>query len=71
MQFQLSNRAKRGSCNRCGAALFYRMHGEGGIGVAAGCLDQSTALRMAKHMFVKDKADYFEIGDGAPQIETN
>ena len=64
-----SDWAKRGFCNRCGSALFYRMNDEDGIGIAAGCLDQPTGLRVNKHIFVKDKADYFEIGDGVPQIE--
>lgn len=61
--------AKRGFCKFCGSSLFYRMNDEDGIGIAAGCLDAPTDLQIAKHIFVKDKGDYYEITDGAPQIE--
>jgi hypothetical protein len=27
-----------------------------------------TGLEVAKHIFVNDKGDYYEITDGAPQI---
>ncbi len=63
-----SDFAKRGFCKFCGASLFYRMNKEDGIGIAAGCLDMPTGLEVAKHIFVKDKGDYYEITDKAPQI---
>ncbi len=63
-----SDFAKRGFCKFCGASLFYRMNSEDGIGIAAGCLDMPTGLEVAKHIFVKDKGDYYEITDKAPQI---
>jgi hypothetical protein len=61
--------AKRGFCKFCGSSLFYRMNDEDGIGIAAGCLDGPTGTQVGKHIFVKDKGDYYEIDDGAPQIE--
>jgi hypothetical protein len=61
--------AKRGFCKHCGSSLFYRMNDEDGIGIAAGCLDKSTELKIGKHIFVKDKGDYYDITDDAPQIE--
>jgi hypothetical protein len=64
-----SDLAKRGFCKRCGSSLFYRMNDEEGIGISAGCLDLPTGLQIGKHIFVKDKGDYYEIADGAPQIE--
>jgi len=45
------------------------MNGEDGIGIAAGCLDNPTNIQVGKHIFVKDKGDYYEITDDAPQIE--
>lgn len=45
------------------------MNDEDGIGNAAGCLDSPTDMKIGKHIFVKDKGDYYEITDGAPQIE--
>lgn len=62
--------AKRGFCKSCGSSLFYRMNDEEGIGIAAGCLDLTKNLQVDKHIFVKDKADYYEIADNALQIDT-
>ncbi len=63
--------AKRGFCKACGSSLFYRMNNEDGIGIAAGCLDDTTGLEVGKHIFVADKGSYYEIADGAPQIDTH
>ena len=68
--YSSSDFAKRGFCKSCGASLFYRMNDEESIAIAAGCLDLPTGLQTGKHIFVKDKGDYYEIADGAPQIET-
>ncbi len=67
--YKSSDYAKRGFCKTCGSSLFYRMDDEDGIGIAAGCLDLPTNLKVSKHIFVKDKGDYYDIADGAPQIE--
>lgn len=67
--FASSDWAKRGFCKFCGSSLFYRMNDEAGIGIAAGCLDDPSGLRLSKHIFVKDKGCYYEIGDGAEKIE--
>ncbi|MGG9998603.1 GFA family protein [Pseudovibrio ascidiaceicola] len=64
-----SNFAKRGFCKFCGSSLFYKMNHKNSIAIAAGCLDAPTNLKIGKHIFVKDKGDYYEITDGAPQIE--
>jgi len=64
-----SDFAKRGFCSHCGSSLFYRMNDETGIAIAAGCLDNPTGLEIGKHIFVKDKGDYYEITDDAPQIQ--
>jgi len=67
--YESSTYAKRGFCRYCGSSLFYRMNDEDGIGIAAGCLDGETGLEASKHIFVKDKGDYYEITDGLPQIQ--
>ncbi len=38
-----------------------------GCGVAMGALDGPTGLRLARHIFVADKGDYYDIADGLPQ----
>lgn len=67
--YRSSDFAKRGFCKICGSSLFYRMNDEDGIAIAVGCLDLPTGLEIGKHIFVKDKGDYYEIADGAPQID--
>jgi len=54
-----SDIAKRGFCNRCGSSLFYRMNGEDGVGIAAGCLEDTTGLRIGKHIFLSEKGTYY------------
>ncbi len=66
--FKSSEWAERGFCNRCGSSLFYRMHGEGTISIAAGTLHGNTGLTLSKHIFVKDKGDYYDIEDGPAQL---
>lgn len=68
--FQSSKTAKRGFCNTCGSSLFW-MHDndDGAISIASGALDGPTNLTTEKHIFVKDKGDYYDIADKAPQIQ--
>ena len=67
--FASSDWARRGFCNQCGSSLFYRMDGEKGIGIAAGCIDAPNPLKPGKHIFTADKGDYYELADDAPHIE--
>ncbi|MEP5759259.1 MAG: GFA family protein [Litoreibacter sp.] len=67
--YESSGFAKRGFCRNCGSSLFYRMNNEDGVGISAGCLETPTNLRIGKHIFCKDKGDYYEISDGAAQID--
>ena len=64
-----SDMAKRGFCALCGSSLFYRMNDEDGIGIAAGCLEDTTGLRIGKHIFVADKGAYYPMPDDAPVHE--
>ena len=61
--------AKRGFCKECGSSLFYRMNDEGGIGIAAGCLDDDNDFVAGKHIFTADKGAFYTIADDAPHIE--
>ena len=45
------------------------MEGYGFIAVAMGLLESPTGVRLAKHTFVGDKGDYYELNDGVPQSE--
>lgn len=65
--FHSSDTARRGFCNRCGSSLFWQLDGEGATSIASGSLDGPTGIREEKHIFVADKGDYYDIGDGLPQ----
>jgi hypothetical protein len=62
-----SERVRRGFCAVCGSALFWDPIGRGTIAVAMGAFTTPTGTRLAKHIFVADKGDYYEIADGLPQ----
>ena len=64
--FASSDIATRGFCADCGSSLFYRLNGEDGIAIAAGCLDDTRGLRIGKHIFVGSKGDYYPAPDDAP-----
>lgn len=68
--YDSSGWAERGFCNLCGSSLFYRLKGEDHrLSVAVGSLEQPTGLHLGRHIYVKDKGDYYDIADDAPQIE--
>lgn len=70
--YQSSDEVMRGFCSVCGSTLFWNAEIEGYdyIAVAMGLLDEPTGARFAKHTFVNDKGDYYEIDDGVPQSES-
>ncbi|HEY0767894.1 MAG TPA: GFA family protein [Steroidobacteraceae bacterium] len=65
--YSASKEARRGFCGRCGSTLFWEAVGRDYISIAAGSLDDSSGLRIACHIFVADKGDYYEIEPGTPQ----
>ncbi|WP_293575390.1 GFA family protein [Phaeobacter sp.] len=65
--YESSPTAKRGSCARCGSFLFWQAHNEDTISFALGAIDGSSGLKIEKHIFVRHKADFYEIADGVPQ----
>jgi hypothetical protein len=67
--FAASDFAKRGFCPTCGSFLFWKANGETGTAVSLGALDGPTGLHLARHIFVADKGDYYDINDGVPQEE--
>lgn len=58
--------ATRGFCGACGSGLWFRA-ADGAFSVEAGCLAAPTGARLAEHIFVAGKGDYYAIDDGLPQ----
>ncbi|AJE47640.1 GFA family protein [Celeribacter indicus] len=65
-----SDRATRGFCATCGSSLFYRRNGAAGLAIAAGCLEDTTGMRIGKHIFVADKGDYYPRPEDAPAFDS-
>lgn len=56
--------AERGFCGKCGSFLFWHRPGSGRIAVSMGSLDLPSGVVIDRHIFVAEKGDYYEIGDG-------
>ena len=65
--FQSSPKVRRGFCSTCGSALFWDPPHRNSIAVAMGAFEAPTGTHLAKHIFVADKGDYYDIADGVPQ----
>lgn len=65
--YAASSTAKRGFCGTCGSFLFWKHNEEASISVSMGALAEPTGLKLAKHIFVADKGDYYDITDDLPQ----
>ena len=65
--YRASDEARRGFCNICGSTLFWQRDGADRISIAAGSLDGETGLSTACHIFVDNKADYYDLDKDLPQ----
>jgi len=67
--YRTSAIAQRGFCGECGSSLFWQPDEQDATGILAGSLDPPTNLKTIGHIFVREKADFFEISDPFPQFE--
>jgi hypothetical protein len=65
--FQSSEKVRRGFCSICGSVLFWDPIRKDVLGISMGSFDPPTELTLHMHIFVANKGDYYEIGDGLPQ----
>lgn len=65
--YRSSEKVRRGFCSRCGSWLFWEPLQRDWTSVALGTIDGPTGLALERHIFVADKGDYYQIGDGLPQ----
>lgn len=66
--YRASPDAERGFCSTCGSHLFWKQSEEDHTGILAASVDEPSGLRMAKHIFVDDKGDYYDIADDLPRF---
>ena len=67
--FRSSDAARRGFCTGCGSSLFWQHDGEGATSIGTGTLDGVTGIKTAKHIYVADKGDYYELAGDLLQSE--
>ncbi len=65
--YKSSEKVQRGFCKTCGSNLFFEPFFRDWISIAMGAFDTPTNTKLAIHIFVDDKGDYYEINDGLPQ----
>lgn len=67
--YKTSEVAQRGFCKKCGSSLFWEPFDLDATGIIAGSLDGPTNLKTMGHIFVGEKADFYEITDEHPQFK--
>jgi hypothetical protein len=67
--YRSSERVRRGFCSICGSSLFWDPIQKDWTAIAMGAFDQPTNTKLARHIFVADKGDYYEIADALPQSQ--
>ncbi|MGP1678573.1 MAG: GFA family protein [Giesbergeria sp.] len=65
--YQSSAKVRRGFCSTCGSSLFWDAPAKDWIAIAMGAFDTPTSTQLAKHIFVAEKGDYYQINDDLPQ----
>ena len=59
-----------GSCPVCGSSLFWWPLQRDWMGIAMGAFDTPTRSRLAVHIYMADKGDYYDVADGVPRFDT-
>ncbi len=67
--YKTSEVARRGFCRECGSSLFWEPFEQDATGIIAGSLDSPSGLKSIGHIFVGEKADFYEITDTLEQFE--
>ncbi|MFG5384549.1 GFA family protein [Yoonia sp. R2-816] len=65
--YQSSEKVRRGFCDICGSTLFWDPVFRDWTAVAMGAFDTPAQTKLAMHIFVSEKGDYYDIADGLPQ----
>ena len=68
--FPSSEKVRRGFCSTCGSVLFWDPIHHDRIAIAMGAFDKPTNTRLAMHIHVASKGDYYAITDDAPKHES-
>ena len=53
--------AQRGFCKNCGSSLFWDLDNSEELSITAGSLEQPTGLQTTTEIYVRNKADYYQL----------
>lgn len=70
--YESSDKVRRRFCSTCGSSLFWDpldQQKHSWTAIALGAFDTPTNTKLKQHIFVGEKADYYEIADGLSQIK--
>lgn len=65
--YQSSEKVRRGFCRICGSSLFWDPIFKDWTSIAMGALDTPAGVKLAMHIHVASKGDYYDILDDVPQ----
>ncbi|HND86563.1 MAG TPA: GFA family protein [Pseudobdellovibrionaceae bacterium] len=65
-----TTKSRRGFCSTCGSSLFWDPIGKDWTAIAMGAFDGPTHTKIAMHIYVDNKGDYYDIGDDVPRHRT-
>ena len=68
--YQATPHARRGFCRTCGSLLFWEPADQAYMAIMLGSVDDPGDIRLACHIFVREKGVYYEIADGLPARDT-
>lgn len=66
--YHSSPEARRGFCRDCGSSLFWQRKDSDQLSILANAFDEPVGLVEGWHIFVGDKAGYYQIHDDLPQF---
>jgi len=68
--YNSSPKKKRYFCSNCGAQLHSHMEGQDEYVIRLGTLDDDPGVKPVRHIFVSEKAPWYEIKDDLEQFQT-
>ena len=69
--YRSSDFAKRGFCQECGSNLFWQADDDDQVYIGVGSLDRGHGLRLAKHIYVADKPEFYDLHDDLPRHDAD
>lgn len=67
--YYVNERSRHGFCPNCGSQLFWRNDQNPFMSLTAGCMDDTSGLRIKGHIFVAEKGHYYELPEHEEQAQ--